>query len=266
MKRPFLLRCLPWRVRASVYYRLFQNRHQEFEPLFECAPLALAPEVSMHGLLPGDAISGCIAFNGFYELPLSRKIFGLGRQGGLFVDVGANMGYYALLWLAANSQSRVVCFEASPRNLTTLETNINNNGFAQRTKIEGKAASKENGVIAFDIGPEEQTGWGGITIDRSAKSIEVPMIRLDTALPETLIDVLKIDVEGADTWVVMGCEQLLREKRIKHIFFEQNTQRMEMLGISPSEARDFLADYGYRCIPIDAAQGEWFAYPTAADD
>ena len=60
MKRPFLSRLLPNRVKESLYYRYYHTRHRDWPALFDIAPLALSPNVSMHGLLSGDVISGNI--------------------------------------------------------------------------------------------------------------------------------------------------------------------------------------------------------------
>ena len=71
------------------------------------------------------------------------------------------------------------------------------------------------------------------------------------------IDVLKIDTEGADTWVLEGASQLIKDKRIKHIFFEENKVRMSALGILSETAKDLLMSCGYKLKPIE--EGEWYA-------
>ena len=68
---------------------------------------------------------------------------------------------------------------------------------------------------------------------------------------------LKIDTEGADTWVLQGAYQLLKEKRIKHIFFEENKVRMSALGILSETAKDLLLSCGYQITPMGS--GEWYA-------
>lgn len=219
------------------------------------------PQVSMFNLIPGDIISGNIAFNGFYELGLSREIAGLSREGTLFVDVGANLGYFSLLWAGLNPRGRVIAFEAAPRNIKLLEHNIMQNGLGDRITVVPKAAGHQAGAVHFNTGPAEQTGWGGISNEPSPDNIEVPLVRLDEELADTTIDVLKIDVEGADTWVLYGCEQLLKKRQIRKIFFERNDVRMAELGIGANEARDFLASVGYTCIPFGLGEGEWVAYP-----
>ncbi len=76
---------------------------------------------------------------------------------------------------------------------------------------------------------------------------------------------MKIDIEGADTWALMGAESLLRDKRIGRIFYEENTTRMRELGISPGKAESFLHNLGYRVRCLDggpgAAVSEFEAFP-----
>jgi FkbM family methyltransferase len=263
MKRPLLTRLLPNRFKQSLYYRYYHARHADWPGLFENASLTFAPNVAMHGLLPGDVISGNIAFNGFYELALSQRIVQLARSGTTFVDVGANMGYFSLLWAGVNPRGRVVAFEAAPRNVAILESNIARNHLADRITLVPKAAGDHSGTITFDAGPADQTGWGGISSTVTSTTIDVPLVRLDQELSDSPIDVLKIDVEGADTWVLLGCEALLKAKQIGVLFFEQHRGRMEKLGIAPGEAQTFLQDLGYTCVPFGGDDGEWTAYPNA---
>ncbi len=263
MKRPLLLRMLPSRWRHSLYYRYYRARHGEWLPLFEKAPLALAPELSMCGLIPGCGVSGPIAFLGCYEPTLSTRLAQLSKEGGLLVDVGANMGYFSLLWVVGSPTARAIAFEASPRNISMMESNIERNGLKDRIMLVPKAVGKASGFIDFDLGPVHETGWGGIASPQSARTISVPLVRLDQELLRKNIDVLKIDVEGADTWVLYGCEQLLKEKRIGMIFFEQNRHRMQELGIQHGEAQQFLRDLDYNCQPFEGNEGEWIAFPNA---
>jgi len=218
----------------------------------------------MHDLVPGDVISGNIAFTGFYEWDLSRRIVGHARRGGLLVDVGANMGYFSLLWAGTNPTGRVVAVEASPRNIGLLRNNVKQNRLEDRITVIPHAAGDHAGSITFDAGPAEQTGWGGISRGPSANTITVPMVRIDEELRGTDIEVLKIDVEGSDTLVLLGCEGLLKERRIRTIYFEQNRHRMEQLGIPPDNAVRFLRGAGYECRPLGADAMEWIAFPKGA--
>lgn len=219
----------------------------------------------MHDLIPGDQISNNIAFNGFYDLDLTRRIAERARKGGLLVDVGANMGYFSLLWAGSSPKARAIAFEVAPRNLRLIENNVDRNGLGQQVTLIPKAASKQSGPATFLCGPAAQTGWGGLsTAARTDEAIIVPAVRIDEHLGDSTIDVLKIDVEGADTWVLFGCEKLLQAKRIGAIYFEQNTTRMAQLGIRSDDARTFLGDMGYACEPLDPLARDWIAYPRTA--
>jgi Methyltransferase FkbM domain len=120
-------------------------------------------------------------------------------------------------------------------------------------------------MVQFDPGPSDQSGWGGITKQGGEGTISVESNRLDEILPEGLIiDTLKIDTEGADTEVLFGAERLLRERRVRRIFFEVNAPRMRLLGLQASDVMNFLSKYDYKVTPFhgNAEFGEYMAEPA----
>jgi FkbM family methyltransferase len=206
-----------------------------------------------------------IAFTGEYERTLSRLVVELGAAGGTLVDVGANIGYFSLLWAASHRDNTAHAFEASPRNLPLLKENVRASNFSDRVTVHGYALGRDTGSAAFDLGPEGISGWGGLSVHASAPNIvQVPVKRLDDILGNADVDFLKIDVEGADAWVLMGAEELLHAKRIKLVWFEQNKVRMRKLGIHEDAARSFLSSVGYSAHPMSGvSQGteDWIAFP-----
>jgi FkbM family methyltransferase len=224
-------------------------------------PLMLAPDVKMD-LVPGDLLSDLITATGWYEPELSREVLEIGQRGGRMVQVGANLGYFCLLWASANTANEVYAIEAHLDNVALLRRNVTQNGFAGRIHVLPVAAGRTNGLTSFDDGPADQRGWGGI----AASGRPTPVLRLDDLFPSESIDVLLIDTEGADTWVLEGARELLRERRIKTLFFEQNLPRMEQLGIEPDAAQAFLRDAGYHAemwvVHSDAIR-EWRAQPLS---
>ncbi len=68
---------------------------------------------------------------------------------------------------------------------------------------------------------------------------------------------MKIDTEGADTWVLEGAETLLRSGRIRHILYEQYPERMRELGVAPETAAALLRGHGYQVRPLGG--DEWYA-------
>ena len=251
LHRPLLLHLLPPALRLPVFCRFYRDLSAESHALYEGAALHFAPKIHME-LLPTDEGHSHIAFVGFYELPLTKIIVALARRGGLLVDVGANYGYFSLLWAATNPRNTVVAFEASPRNHAAFIRNIERNGLGDRIAAESKAIGRESGLMRFEIGPDEQTGWGGLSKEPFGKSIQVTVTTLDELIPEQAeIAVLKVDVEGADTWVLEGARELLKRRRIAHIMYEENQKRMTALGIERGTAERILKDNGYELAPFE---------------
>lgn len=244
---------LPYRARAWAAVRLCERRTPP-SGLFAGAPLDFAPGCRMR-LSPTDVAHRQIALTGAYELSLTRQLVRLARRGGLFVDVGANYGYFSLIWAAAVDGNLAIAFEAATRNAAALQENIVRNGLEDRVAVRACAAGRIPGTARFDAGPPDQTGWGGLTADDAPGAV-VPVVTLDEELAaRDEIAALKIDVEGADAWVIEGASRLLEQGRIRHVFFEENLARMRALGIAPGEAGRVLLHHGYRLRCIGGEPG-----------
>ena len=261
-RRPLLLRCLPRRLRGPAYYRLFSRDAARHRDLFESAELDFAPGTRLT-LQPGDISHGEIAFTGTYELGLTRRLARLARRGGVLCDVGANFGYYTCLWAAQRPDNPVLAYEPSERNHPALVRNVERNGLSDRVRVFPFAVGKGSGTLPFYSGPEAQTGWGGFAAQAGSARRDVPVVALDehlAALGVSEVAVLKSDVEGADAWVIAGCERLLGERRIAHVFFEENKPCLAALGIAAGEAGRLLEGSGYRVRALTNPRGDIVSY------
>ena len=108
---------------------------------------------------------------------------------------------------------------------------------------------------------------GGGTLKANPSSVEVPVERLGSLIDDrTMIDAIKIDVEGADTSVIMGVENLLINKQVKVLYYEQNKIRLKKLGIKEDEAVKYLSSVGYNAVPVTRSSEDivdWVAKPKA---
>jgi len=255
------LRQLPRALSGRVFSRLtrWMPTWVALPTFYAKAALTSAPSINMR-LNPTDTGHQRIAWLGEYEQELSDYIGKLALQGGTLLDVGANYGYFTLLWCAARPDNQVVAVEASPRNLPFLRENIERNGFASRVQVCDWAASDtSDGSVLFDLGPDSQTGWGGIAHEVKSSVIEVACHRLDQQLSNRQFAVMKIDCEGADIMVLRGSSGLLKHHQVKHIFFEENLVRMNLLGLKPEEAKEMMSQHGYEL--TEFASSEFHAYP-----
>ena len=211
---------------------------------------------------PGDFISNEIIKTGSWEPEVTEKMISIaGSTKGLMVDVGANMGYFSLLWAALDPGNRVVSIEPVQRNISIITANIRMNGLDDRITLMPNAASNRRGLASFDTAEETETGHGGFSTTGSGGTNNmVTTIMLDDYFDR--IDLLKIDVEGADSLVLMGANRLLMDRRIGTILYEVNEPRCKALGIPIDSASDFLRAHGYQVeLLVDYGPGgsEWIA-------
>jgi len=254
--RNTLTRLLPQSFKQAIRSRVGNNTQpQTSQTPAEAEPMArLKSDGNLQlFVLPGDIISDSIIAHGVWEAELTGLLLEDAHQGGLLVEVGANIGYFAMLWAKARPDNRVLAFEPVFRNISLFSRSIAFNGLDSQIDLLPVAAGSEMKISSFELGPEQQTGWGGIVPDpsRAANPAKVVVAPLDLLLAEvSFIDVLKIDVEGADTLVLQGCRKLLRQKRIGKIYYEQNRPRMEAINVEHSMAQNLLRDLGYDPRPL----------------
>jgi len=139
------------------------------------------------------------------------------KEGGVFIDVGANIGGYTI---RAAKTARTYAFEPHPRNFHLLTLNIKLNQVMNRVVAFQAAAHSYVGKAKLFISDFHgqhslMTTWA----KGERRSIEVDAITLDSILAdENCIDVIKIDVEGGEPLVLKGAENVL--KRTEMVILE----------------------------------------------
>lgn len=130
----------------------------------------------------------------------------------IVVDVGAHIGAFAIWALRVNRRARVLSIEADPATCAVAEMNVRSHSAQGRDwRVINRAAGATNGVIVrfCDQGPSMShriDPSGSIEIE----SIDLPAI-LDLAAPEGgPIDLMKVDIEGAEEDFLSSAESTLR--------------------------------------------------------
>lgn len=240
-----ICRALPKRFGASVYYRVLSRFDWGVTP-YKNVPLAFAPQMLMN-LMPGDSCHGSIAFAGYYELGLTRRITRLAREeGGLLIDAGANYGYYSLLWTANGASNNVIAIEASPRNFPHLVANLEGNAVRDRVIALNEAVGETTGTVAFKMSDPSQSGWDKIASDATESNWQIPITTLDQVVGDRTVSVLKIDCEGYEHQIIRGARQLIESRRARYIFFEENPECSSRYGIQEGEVKSYLIEAGYQ--------------------
>jgi FkbM family methyltransferase len=160
------------------------------------------------------------------------------------IDVGGNHGLYTFhLSRIVGPAGRVHTFEPLPPNLGILSHTIKRHRLGNVT-VHAQACGKESETATFGV-PMRQ----GVPMLWIAKQGEDGMtfpceiVKLDEAIFEK-VSFLKIDVEGAELFVLQGARRILRESR-PVILFEALDQTQEY-GYPQQEVFDFLSNLGYR--------------------
>ena len=135
------------------------------------------------------------------------------------VDVGSNIGISALYFLTRNRTSRCYAFEPVPRNVFRLRANLA--GYEARYELREVAVAATGGSVDFTVEPTGRYGGIGVAGAEHIRVTCEPVGKmLDSVLArEDIIDVLKLDIEGAEveTLRAIPARQLAR---IRAIYFE----------------------------------------------
>jgi FkbM family methyltransferase len=190
------------------------------------------------------AIGARIAVKRSYEAHVTTVMWPCLKPGMTVLDIGANIGYYTLLMASrVGPAGKVIAFEPSRRNCDLLEMSLAINQF-RNVAVHACAVADIDGFVGFDMDDSN----GGITQGNPAESMyQVPAALLDTLLRiEPRIDLIKIDIEGAEGRALRGMESLLRLHR-PIIFTEFSPAALQAIsGVAPRQYLDMLwaLEYG----------------------
>lgn len=174
-------------------------------------------------------------------------------------DVGANVGYYSLL--AARSvgpHGGVHAFEATPAVVTRLGENVKLNRL-QNVTVNHLAVCDRVGTVEFRLQEDDSEGNSMVSYSTDWPLVRVPAVTLDRYAADRgplHVDLVKIDVEGAEPLVIAGARGLLSSAEPPLLLVESNPATLRAAGSSPEHLRRQLAEFGYRCYGVEQLTGE----------
>lgn len=157
-------------------------------------------------------IENVIYERGVYEFGTVSLIKQLLKEGDIFIDVGANIGFLSLAAaVAVGKKGEVLAFEAVPSTYDILVANKELNSFSQlQARCIGVGSKSETVTIQAE---EENRGGASILNKNKTSGVEIEVKKLDELITSGPVTLIKIDVEGYEFEVLKGAEELIKRDR-----------------------------------------------------
>ncbi|MCP4423327.1 MAG: FkbM family methyltransferase [Chloroflexi bacterium] len=202
------------------------------------------PDFKIYVRLNDHFIGGTIANTGDYEPYVTQELRRLLKPGMTFLDVGANIGYFTLLAATlVGKTGKVLAFEPQPSNCKLLEESMAANGL-QNIALYPYAAAEKAQTLIFTGGGADSNGRIVNPTETLAQEQDLPTIeavRLDDSLADIeRLDVVKMDIEGAEPRAWEGMQRLIQKHRpIVLMEFAPDLIRVTS-GTEPSDLLDSM--------------------------
>lgn len=177
------------------------------------------------------------------------------KPGSVVFDIGANIGDTALhIAHMLKNSGAVYAFEPSPKVFQRLEVNAGLNPFTN-LKLYNMAMGDNEGQLSFVSTREEHTG--GAFVSKVLKTdTQVKVITLDKFVEQNnieRIDLIKVDTEGFEMFIVKGAENTLRKLK-PALFMEVSEDLLQRAGASGKKLITFLESLNYQCTHAETGE------------
>ncbi len=204
----------------STFLKLKQLAHQ---------PRYQAAAVDIHGI--SLKLIDATSFLAMYDEIFAAQIykFKAETQQPVILDVGANIGLSVLYFKQLYPDSQITAFEPDPTIFSVLQHNVQQARLSNVTLIN-KAVWNSETTLEFMA--EGADGGRMVQLDSDAATVKVNTVRLRDFLTQP-IDFLKIDIEGAETEVLLDCEPQLhcvRQLFVEYHSFSDQPQSLPQLA------------------------------------
>ena len=180
------------------------------------------PFVGNTRLLVDKGMTGATGniYTGLHEFEDMAFLLHLLRKEDLFVDIGANVGSYTVLAAGAVG-AECISIEPVPSTFAHLVDNIHLNHINENVSLHNIGVGRETTRLRFSAacGPGNHVITEGET---ETEWVEVQVRRLDDVVGEGRPVLIKIDVEGFETEVLAGAENVLRNESLLAVIMELN--------------------------------------------
>ena len=186
---------------------------------------------------PTEHIQQQLFWYGYYEKELGDLVKKILKPGDVFLDIGANIGYFSLLAAKHEPTAKIISFEPVSSVFKILEENISRNA-AKNVKAVNAGVGETNGEREIYLSGEDNIGMSSFQKPEnySGKTEKVKVFTIDEwfrspGLPK--VDLIKLDVEGSELAAVKGMHETLQNFK-PAIIVEINPETLLQFGLKPA--------------------------------
>jgi FkbM family methyltransferase len=185
-----------------------------------------------------------------WEPDLSGFILNSVTSDTVFVDVGANFGYFTCLAaskIGSKGTGKVISIEPNPAMQRLLQKNIRINWSLGPIELFDCAITERTGFVEFVV-PSGRAANASVANSRAVQDdgrFIVKSRALDELLQSATVDLIKVDVEGFETAVLRGASNTLRKSPAVQIVLEWSIEQMKAAGFLAEDLFEIFADHQF---------------------
>lgn len=193
-----------------------------------------------------------LATNEFYEPVQTSLLKKELKTSGVFIDIGANIGYYTLIAAClVGPRGKVFAFEPDPTNFQLLEKNIAENGYSNVEMIN-RAVSNDTRSARLYLNKANKGDHRIYDSGDHRDSIAVQTVSLDDFFQKSdkRVQFIKMDIQGAEAKALEGMKNLLKANRRVMLMAEFCGKNLKNCGSDPKRFLTALQKMGFRIFEI----------------
>ena len=205
---------------------------------------------------PASDFGARLLDEGTYEPSISRCLEEILEPGGVFLDVGANEGWFTLeAGRLVGAEGRVFCIEPQQRLWPVILRNLALNALTNCVLLPF-AIGSQPGPANLTLTPTLNSGASTLAPSgrQSVWSRQpVTVVALDdiAGLHRERIALAKVDVEGYEVEVVRSATRLMKQRKIERWLIETHPKQLQRLGSSVRQLESLLSEHGYQARSLE---------------
>ncbi len=196
-----------------------------------------------------------LSFRNFEESSVNiiKKLI---KKGDVVVDIGANIGFYTLLFSKlVGNKGKVFAFEPEPNNFKLLKRNIEENNIHNVFLIK-KGVSNSTSIMKL-FTTKNNCGWHSlIDVGEDRTPIDIDTVKLDDYFKNNFskISFIKMDIEGGEPQALQGMQTILKYNQNIKIMTEFHPFYLEKAEKNPNDFLKMLKKYKFKIFEIKDKQ------------